>query len=152
MKFRILRWVILLELVSQVVKADLPRTPIRAVPRVFGRDIPRLVLLAPIVIDRSKPGVVFIATLMVRVMPGTFIPVTEDEGGIYYQAVNGYLTIRGNQQRGGGLYMRKSRPGVIWAYVGDARMNSKVGVEKDRLPLPADALHNLRTGKPESRR
>jgi hypothetical protein len=91
------------------------------------------------------------ATLMVRVMPGTFIPVTEDEGGIYYQAVNGYLTIRGNRRIGGGLYMSKSRPGVIWAYVGDAQMNAKVGVEKDRLPLPADSLHNLRTAKPEGR-
>ena len=80
MKFRTLRWVTLLELVSQVVRADLPRTPVREVPRVFGREIYRLVLLAPIMINRSKPGVAFAATMMVRVLPGTFIPVTEDEG------------------------------------------------------------------------
>ena len=152
MKFRILKWAILLELVSQVVRADLPRTPVREIPRVFGREMSRLVLLAPIVINRSQPGIPFAATMMVRVLPGTFIPVTEDEGGIFYQAVNGYRTIRGNRQIGGGLYVSKSRPGAIWAYVGDAQMESKFGVEKDRLPLPADALHNLRTGKLEGRR
>jgi hypothetical protein len=119
---------------------------------VLGRDLDRLVLLAPIIIDRSKPGVPFLATMMVRVLPGTFIPVTEDSEGIFYQGVNGCLTIRGNKPIGGGFYVSKSRPGVIWAYIGDAQIRSKFGVEKDRLPLPADALHNLRTGKAEGRR
>jgi hypothetical protein len=153
-RYSILAVAVLLGLTSQVVRADLPRTPIRTVPHLFGRDIERLVLLAPIVIDRHKRGVglPFSAFMMVRVLPGTFIPVTEDEGGIFYQAVNGYRTIRGNRRIGGGLYVSKSQPDAIWAYVGDARTKSKFGVEKDRLPLPPDALHNLRTGKPEGRR
>jgi hypothetical protein len=149
MKHRILGLVLLLAFVSQIVRADLLRTPLKAIPRLFGRDVERLVLLTPIVVNRSKPGVAFAVTMMVRIVPGTFIPVTEDADGIFYQAVNGYTTIRGNRPTGGGLYLSKSRPGVIWAYVGDARMGSKIGVDKDTQPLPADALHNLRTGKAE---
>lgn len=34
--------------------------------------------------------------MMVRITPGTFIPVAEDAEGIYYQAVNGFRGIRGN--------------------------------------------------------
>lgn len=67
---------------------------------------------------------------MVRVTPGTFIPVTEDAEGIYYEALNGFLRLRGNDSIGGGLYVSKSRPGLIWVYTGDAQMSSKVGTEK----------------------
>ncbi len=88
---------------------------------------------------------------MVRMTPGTFIPVSEDAEGIYYQAVNGFLGIRGNSAIGGGLYVSKSRPGLIWVYVGDAQMNSKVGMQKDTLPLPASALRSLHVGKAERR-
>lgn len=143
---------VLLGLTSQVVRADLPRTPVTAVPRVFGRDIERFVLLAPIVVNRSKPGLPFRIVMMVRMLPGTFIPVTEDADGIFYQAVNGFLRIRGNNRIEGGVYVSKSRQGVIWAYVGNAGMSSKFGVEKDRLPLPASALHSLHVGKTERRK
>ena len=143
---------IILTLTSQAARADPPRTQIRGTPHLFGRDMERLVLVAPIIVNRSKPGVVYAATMMVRILPGTFIPVTEDDGGIYYQAVNGYRSIRGNRQIDGGLYVSKTEPGLIWAYEGDAQTSSKYGVEKDHLPLPAAALHNLHTGKAERAR
>ena len=151
MKFCTIVCFIILTLISQVARADPPRTRIRGTPHLFGREMERLVLMAPIVVNRSKPGVVFAATMMVRILPGTFIPVTEDERGIYYQAVNGYRSIRANRQVDGGLYVSKIQPGLIWAYEGNAQMNSKSGVEKDHLPLPAAALHNLHTGKAERR-
>lgn len=138
---------VLVALTSRDVRADLPRTPIKGVPRVLGRDIECFVLLAPIVVDRSKPGVRFADIIMVRIVPGTFVPVTEDAGGIFYQAVNGFLEIRGSNKIGGGVYVSKSQPGMIWVYVGNAGMNSKRGVEKDRLPLPASALRSLHVGK-----
>jgi hypothetical protein len=130
-----------------IVRADLPRTPVRSVPRLFGRNIERFVLLAPIVVDRSQPGVPFSATPMIRMLPGTFIPVTEDAEGIFYQAVNEFRSIRGSHPVGGGIYVSKSREGVIWMYIGDAQMNSKQSVLKDRQPLPASALRNLKVGK-----
>lgn len=151
-KRSMLGFAVLLGLTSQVVRADLPRTPLRVVPRVFGRDIERFVLLVPIVVNRSEGGLPFSATIMVRMVPGTFIPVTEDAEGIFYQAVNGFLRIRGNNRIDGGVYVSKSRQGVIWVYVGDAQMKSKFGVNKDRLPLPASALHNLHVAKPEWRK
>jgi hypothetical protein len=49
--------------------------------------------------------------MMVRMMPGTFIPVTEDAGGIFYQAVNEFLRIRGNNRIDGGVYESKSQQG-----------------------------------------
>jgi len=153
-KYSILAFVVLLGLTSQVVRADLPRTPIRTVPHLFGRDIERFVLLAPIVVDRHKRGIglPFSAFMMVRIPPGTFIPVSEDAEGIFYQAVNGFLRIRGNSSIGGGFYVSKSQPGMIWVYVGDAQMRSKRGINKDRLPLPASALHGLHVGKPERKK
>ena len=99
-----------LGLTSLVARADLPRERVREVPRLFGREIERFVLLAPIHIDRSLPNVPFASTIMVRVTPGTFIPVTEDAEGIYYQAVNGFRTIRGNGRVGGGFFVSKTRP------------------------------------------
>jgi hypothetical protein len=143
---------VVLGLTSHVLLADLPRTPVTAVPRVFGRDIERFVLLKPLGIDRSKPGVPFRSTIMVIMSPGTFIPVTEDADGIFYQAVNGFLQIRGNNRIDGGVYVSKSRPGIIWAYVGDAGMNSKFGIDKDTLPLPASMLRHLNIGKTERKK
>lgn len=143
---------VLVALTSRDVRADLPRTPIKGVPRVLGRDIECFVLLAPIVVDRSKPGVRFADIIMVRIVPGTFVPVTEDAGGIFYQAVNGFLEIRGSNKTDGGVYVSKSQPGMIWVYVGNARMSSKAGVEKDTLPLPASALRSLHVGKAEGKK
>ncbi|MFN2507834.1 MAG: hypothetical protein ABR589_03580 [Chthoniobacterales bacterium] len=111
MKARTIAWAVLLGLASPVLRADLPRTAVTRVPQVLGRDIERLVLLTPIVVDRSKPGVPFANTIMVRIVPGTFIPVSDDPEGIYYQAVNGFLSIRSNNVIDGGLYVSKSRPG-----------------------------------------
>ena len=87
---------------------------------------------------------------MVRMVPGTFIPVTEDAGGIFYQAVNDFIKIRGNRPAGGGVYVSKSQPGKIWVYVGDARMGGPV--EKDTLPLPASALRSLHVAKAEGKK
>lgn len=62
--------------------------------------------------------------------PGIFVPVSQDDKGIYYQAVNGYRTIRGNARIAGGLYVSKARSGAIWAYGGVAKNGSNAGVEK----------------------
>lgn len=113
----------------------------------LGREIERFVLLAPIVVNRSKPNVRFVDTIMVRMVPGTFIPVTEDAGGIFYQAANDFVKIRGNYPVPGGVYVSKSQPGKIWVYVGDARMGG--GVEKDTMPLPPSALRSLKVAKAE---
>jgi hypothetical protein len=85
-------------------------------------------------------------------VPGTFIPVTEDAGGIFYQAVNDFVQIRGNDRIAGGVYVSKSQPGMIWVYTGDAGMGSKSGIQKDTLPLPASALRNLHVGKAEGKK
>jgi hypothetical protein len=130
--------------------ADLPRTPVKGVPRILGREIERFVLLAPIVVNRSKPNVRFADTIMVRMVPGTFIPVTEDAGGIFYQAVNDFVKIRGNYPVSGGVYVSKSQAGKISVYVGDARMGGPV--EKDTLPLPASALRSLHVAKAEGKK
>lgn len=81
-KYGVLGFGLLLGFSGEVVRADLPRAPVRTGPRVFGRDIPRFVLLAPIVVNRAQPGIPFAATMMVRMLPGTFIAVTEDAQGI----------------------------------------------------------------------
>jgi hypothetical protein len=146
-KYSALGCALLLGFTGQVVRADLPRTAISGIPRVLGREIECFILLAPIVVDRSKAGVRFADIIMVRMVPGTFVPVSEDAGGIFYQAVNGFLEIRGSNKIGGGVYVSKSQPGMIWVYVGNAGMSSKRGVEKDRLPLPASALRSLHVGK-----
>ena len=149
---RCLVGLVLLGLTSHIVRADLPRTPVTGVPRIFGREIERFVLLKPLSVDRSKPGVPFRSTIMVIMSPGTFIPVTEDAGGIFYQAVNGFLEIRGNKRTSGGVYVSKSRQGIIWVYVGHAGMGDKFGIDKDTLPLPASMVRHLNIGKTERKK
>ena len=108
-------------------------------------------MLAPIVVNRSHPGLPFEATLMVRINPGTFIPVTEDAEGVFYQSVNEFRRVRGDRPVNGGLYVSKLQQGRIWVFIGNAKMNSAEGVVKDRLPLPASALRSLKVGKTERR-
>jgi hypothetical protein len=136
--------------VATAAYADLPRTRVKGVPRIFGRDIERFVLLSPIVVNRSKPNVRFADVIMVRMVPGTFILVTEDAGGIFYQAVNDFMKIRGNYPVSGGVYVSKSQPGKIWVYVGHAQMGGPV--EKDTLPLPASALRSLHVAKAKGKK
>lgn len=144
--------VIFLLIWSGVAKADLPRTPVKDTPHLFGRDVERLVLKAPILADRSQPGLPFASTIMVRIPPDIFIPVAEDKEGVFYQAESGFRKIRGNYIVPGGLYVSKLRDKEIWLYQGDAQVGSKFGVDKDTLPLPARLLRHLRVGKAERKR
>ena len=136
---------------SSPANADLPRTRVTQLPRVFGREAPILVLGGPIIIDRSRPGVPFMATIMVEIPPGLFVPVSEDAEGVFYQSVKGVRPLRRYQPTGGGLYVGKA-DGKIWVFVGNAKLNAKSTIYKDTQPLPPSSLKTLYIGKVEGKK
>ena len=76
-----------------------------------------------------------------------FVPVSEDAEGVFYQSVKGVRPLRRYQPMAGGFYVGKGASGNIWAYMGNAKLNSKTNVYKDARPLPASALQSLYIGK-----
>ncbi|MEO6872351.1 MAG: hypothetical protein ABI233_09060 [Chthoniobacterales bacterium] len=98
-----------------------------------GRNIEEFVLLRTIHVNhpfltRSENGEFWI-------LPGQFIPVSEDARGYYFQATNGlHSFFSQNKAVAGGLYVSKQKPDRIFRYFGDAT-DSTAGLDIDGTPL-----------------
>ncbi len=98
------------------------RQPVRGVPIICGRKIPQFVLLHPV---DFTPSVFSIDS--VHAFPnGLFVPVSEDEKGVYFQATNGVIVGLAyppyhHTNEDGGIYCFKTKPGLAYACVRDAR-------------------------------
>lgn len=129
-----------LAIVSAAPGHDLPRTPVQGTPRILGREMPRLILLEPIYHSPSSSDWSFQwKTLLSVIPPGQFVPVSEDRGGIFFEAPNGLGQPQSVTAKTvfypGGLYVSKQRPSAIYWYFGKARGQSWVDVSPRPLPL-----------------
>jgi hypothetical protein len=124
--------------------ADLPRTPIRGTPRLFGRDLKAFILINSLTINRSKNGADFGDFLGVTLSPGRLVAVSEDAEGIFYQATHGAHNIAPYYLTHGGIYVSKLSPNRIWVFKGDARIGAKSPIDKDYMPLSSDERRQFR--------
>ena len=113
------------------------RTAVKEAPVIFGREIPRFVLLQPIRINRSAPGLTnadLMDRLIGQMLPGQFVPVSEDAKGVYYQAARGFQREGHTSSVPAGLYVSKTRADTIQAYTGDARdLGAPLTIDVQRL-------------------
>jgi hypothetical protein len=135
---------LLVTLAAQACLADLPRTPIRRTPQLFGQEIKAFVLTATVTIDRSKNGGWYGDFLGVTLSPGRLVPVSEDAEGFFYQATRGIHNITYYHLAHGGIYVSKLFPNRIWVFKGDARVGAKSGIRKDYMPLAPDERRQFR--------
>lgn len=114
--------------------AEDPPTLLKAAPRMGGREVKELILTAPVRFGGSLgPGMPTMRTYTVK--PGRFLPVSEDQWGVYYQA-EGALS-EGNGQAGG-LCVNKTYPDRVSTYWGDAHY-PKIKLVSYDVFTPADA-------------
>ncbi|MDQ6911412.1 MAG: hypothetical protein M3128_00870 [Verrucomicrobiota bacterium] len=116
------------------VNAEEPRTLLKAPPRINGREVKELILTAPVSFGGSLGrGMPIIRNYTVK--PGRFVPVSENEWYVHYQAA-GALS-EGNGEPGG-LAMDKKYPDRILTYWGDAHY-PKIKLMSYDVFSPADA-------------
>jgi hypothetical protein len=102
---------------------SLKRQPVHGVPNICGRKIEQFVLLQPVDFTPTD----HFSTDPVHGFPkGLFLPASEDAEGVFYHAVNGVIVGRPNppyehEVQTGGVYFSKTKAGVAYAYLGDAR-------------------------------
>lgn len=128
--------------------ADPVCRPINDTPKILGREIERFVLLRPIDIDRTGPGMTRgdeMLRMRCRVLPGQFIPVSEDDAWVYYQAGSGLQRIFSRTASPGGIMVSKTKPDVIFVYLGNARA-AREPLERDSSKLSRIELSKLQIG------
>jgi hypothetical protein len=121
------------------------RTKLAGTPRLHGREVPELLLLAPVAVGEKLPGGLP-TTITFRMLPNRFVPVTEDGDGIYFEAVGRLSAAPGSWGGAGGLYLSKSRPDVVFAYLGNAR--HQYAPLSLVAPLSPADLKKLKTARP----
>lgn len=124
------------------------RTPLSGPVSLGGREIEQFVLLQTIHVNhpfltRSQNGEFWI-------LPGQFIPVSQDARGFYFQATSGLRPFIGNGEAvPGGLYLSKKKPDEIFRYFGNARSN-RGGMDIDSIPLGAGDVRLLKVAHSET--
>ena len=137
-------------LASAAALAGPQRTPVKGTPRIAGKEVPRFVLVGNIDVNRNAPGLTKLDMLdrvQCRILPGQFVPVSEDAKGVYYQAANGVQGLGSTSSIPGGLYASKTRAERVCAYIGDARQE---GAELlvDTQAIATSDLRKLQVGRP----
>jgi hypothetical protein len=129
--------------------AGTPRTPVKGTPRIADREVPRFVLLERIDINRNAPGLTnrdMLDRVQCRILPGQFVPVSEDAKGVYFQAANGVQGLGSTTSVPGGLYASKTRAERVYAYIGDARQES-AELLVDAQPIAMSDVRKLQIGR-----
>ena len=130
--------------------AGLPRSAVRGIPKVGGgQEVERFVLIETIHIDH--PNMRRADAMEYWMLPGQFIPVSEDSEGVYYQATSGFRIFRGSMEQKvvhGGLYVSKTRKERILAYVGNAKELGE-GLKMDPIALLLDVRQKLKIARAE---
>ncbi|MGI8432196.1 MAG: hypothetical protein ACR2MW_07910 [Chthoniobacterales bacterium] len=133
---------------APALQAEPPRTALAGAAQIAGRKIGRVRLLAPLVVDDSRFAVYVRDAIEIRIPAGTFVPVSEDKGGAYFQSVKQFARIKFPGPADGGLYISRKKANHVEAYLGDARAGSKSAIDKARILLTADQIRYLRFEAP----
>ena len=140
-----------LAIVAASAVAGRERSAMAGTPQIADRAVPRFVLLERVKVDRSGPGMRYndLADLIVcELLPGQFVPVSQDGDGVYYQASNGIRRlIKSGPVVHGGLYVSKTRPDKVLVYEGDAR-HQDAALKLDTINLSRSQLAKLKVGEP----
>ncbi|HSH39610.1 MAG TPA: hypothetical protein VK993_12575 [Chthoniobacterales bacterium] len=140
-----------LAILAASTEAGPQRTAVAVTPQIGERWVPRFVLMERVKVDRSGPGMRYndLADLIVcELLPGQFVPVSQDADGVYYQASNGIRRlVRPNSVVHGGLYVNKTRPEKVLVYEGDARHHD-AALKRDTINLARSQLAKLKVGQP----
>ena len=137
-------------LATLAAEAGTGRTPVKGTPVIVGQEVPRFILAGHIDINREAPGLTnrdVMDRVQCRVLPGQFVPVSEDAKGVYYQAANGVQRLGSRSAEPGGLYVSKTRAQRICAYIGDARDGS-AQLTLDTQSIATNDLRKLKIGRP----
>ena len=143
----------LLGFASSLTYADLPRNVVRGIPKVGGgQEVERFVLMETIHIAhanmRRRDAMEY------WMLPGQFVPVSEDSEGVYYQATSGFRIYRGSMGQEvvpGGLFVSKTRNDRILPYVGNARQPGE-SLSMDTFQLLLDVRQKLKVAHAERKR
>jgi hypothetical protein len=87
-------------------------------------------------------------------LPGQFIPVSEDDEGVHYQSTSGFRIFRGSMTPKvvhGGLYVSKTRKDRIVPYVGNAKELGEA-LEMDVAALLLDVRQKLKVARVERKK
>jgi len=143
----------LLVLTGLTTDAGPARTVVKGTPKVGGgQEVERFVLMQTIHIDH--PNMRRADAMEYWMLPGQFIPVSEDAEGVYYQATSGFRIFRGSMGQKvvhGGLYVSKTRKDRILAYVGNAKELGQ-GLEIDPIALMLDVRQKLKVARAEPKK
>ena len=101
----------------------LPRQPIEGAPIVCGRKIEQFAVLQDL---DFTPSDHFSVDPVHGISRGLLLPVSQDADGVFYQASNGVVIDRPyppyeHENVVGGVYVSRTKPGLAYAYTGDAR-------------------------------
>lgn len=97
-------------------RADSPRTKAQLPAQVGDRMVRELVVTAPIHVGHPLgPGAPTVPQFSIA--PGRFLPVSQDQESVYFQAVGTFA--QGSSDRGG-LRVTKGVPRYVFVYQGDA--------------------------------
>jgi hypothetical protein len=140
----------LLSIAGTLCFAGSTRTAVNGIPKVGGRrEVERFVLMETVHI--SHPNMRRADAMEYWMLPGQFVPVSEDAEGVYYQATSGFRIFRGSlgqKVTSGGLYVSKSRSDRIQPYVGDAKEPGEA-LDLDTFALLLDARMKLKVAHAE---
>ena len=140
----------LLALASMPSYAGALRSAVRGIPKVGGgQEVERFVLMQTIHIQH--PNMRHGEAMEFWMLPGQFIPVSEDAGGVHYQSTSGFRIFRGSMGQKvvhGGLYVSKTRKDRIVPYVGNAKELGE-GLEMDVSALLLDVRQKLKVARTE---
>ena len=99
------------------------RQPVHGTPLICGQKIEQFVLLQNV---DFTPTDHFSTDPIHGFSKGLFLPVSEDGWGVFYHASNGVVIGRPyppfeHRTETGGIYVSKTKPGLAYGYLGDAR-------------------------------
>ena len=128
-------------------QAGSPRQQVHGTPLICGQKIEQFVLLQNVDFTPTD----HFSTDPVHGFPkGLFLPVSEDAWGVFYHASNGVVIGRPyppfeHSTETGGIYVSKTKPGLAYGYLGDARKPAAELVEMSER-LRKDVLEKLLIG------
>ncbi|HYJ06600.1 MAG TPA: hypothetical protein VEX43_15805 [Chthoniobacterales bacterium] len=101
----------------------LSRQPVHGTPLICGKKIEQFVLLQS---ADFTPSDHFSADPLHGFQKGLFLPVSEDAHGVFFHGSNGVVVGRPyppyeHESATGGIYVSKTKPGLAYGYLGDAR-------------------------------
>lgn len=133
--------------VASLAQAGPGRTAVNGVPRINGREIEQFVLMDYIRMKSAVNAGLGSSTSFVM-LPGQFVAVSEDGGGVYYQAVNAFRMAKDpNTVIVGGVYVARTGSSSMTAYFGDAR-NQGVPVRLlNHVPMITEDMKKFQVAK-----